>query len=129
MISGDPDAVAREMREQADLPVQAGWRPPGLARHEPLLAVHQLHHRVAVSPAERADDGQPAPRGQYLEHHTIFAAPLARRPVPGGPRLRVMDLKDATLMILTESGAHPGLARIAQSAYDELAAGRCTIPS
>jgi len=27
-------------------------------------------------------------------------------------------------MILTESGAHPSLARIAQSAYDELASGR-----
>ena len=35
-----------------------------------------------------------------------------------------MDLKDATLMILAESGAHPRLARIAQSAYDELADGR-----
>jgi hypothetical protein len=35
-----------------------------------------------------------------------------------------MDLKDATLMILTESGAYPALARIAQSAYDELADGR-----
>ena len=35
-----------------------------------------------------------------------------------------MDLRDATLMILAESGAHPGLARIAQSAYDELADGR-----
>jgi hypothetical protein len=35
-----------------------------------------------------------------------------------------VDLKDATLMILTESGTHPGLAWIAQSAYDELASGR-----
>jgi hypothetical protein len=35
-----------------------------------------------------------------------------------------MDLKDATLMILTESGAYPGLARIAQSVHDELADGR-----
>jgi hypothetical protein len=35
-----------------------------------------------------------------------------------------VDLKDATLMILTESGAHPGLERLAQSAYDELASGR-----
>jgi hypothetical protein len=35
-----------------------------------------------------------------------------------------VDLKDATLMILTESGTHPGLARIAQSAYDEPASGR-----
>ena len=32
-----------------------------------------------------------------------------------------MDLKDATLMILGESAAHPGLARLAQSAYDQLA--------
>jgi hypothetical protein len=32
-----------------------------------------------------------------------------------------MDLKDATLMILSESGAHPGLANLAQSAYDQLA--------
>ena len=31
-----------------------------------------------------------------------------------------MDLKDATLMVLAESAAHPGLARIAQSAYDQL---------
>jgi hypothetical protein len=35
-----------------------------------------------------------------------------------------VDLKDATLMILTESSAHPSLARIAQAAYDELAGGR-----
>jgi hypothetical protein len=35
-----------------------------------------------------------------------------------------VDLKDATLMILTESGGHPGLERLAQSAYDELASGR-----
>ena len=27
-------------------------------------------------------------------------------------------------MILTESGGHPGLARLAQTAYDELASGR-----
>jgi hypothetical protein len=32
-----------------------------------------------------------------------------------------MDLKDATLMILGESDAHPGLAKLAQSAYDQLA--------
>jgi hypothetical protein len=32
-----------------------------------------------------------------------------------------VDLKDATLMIVTESAAHPGLARLAQSAYDQLA--------
>jgi hypothetical protein len=32
-----------------------------------------------------------------------------------------MDLKDATLVILGESGAHPGLAQLAQSAYDQLA--------
>ena len=31
-----------------------------------------------------------------------------------------MDLKDATLMILSESAAHPGLAKLAQSAYDQL---------
>jgi hypothetical protein len=31
-----------------------------------------------------------------------------------------MDLKDATLMILSESGDHPGLARLAQSAYDQV---------
>jgi hypothetical protein len=35
-----------------------------------------------------------------------------------------VDLKDATLMILTESSAHPSLARIAQAAYDEAASGR-----
>jgi hypothetical protein len=32
-----------------------------------------------------------------------------------------MDLKDATLMILGESAAYPGLARLARSAYDQLA--------
>jgi hypothetical protein len=32
-----------------------------------------------------------------------------------------MDLKDATLMIAGESAAHPGLAKLAQSAYDQLA--------
>jgi len=31
-----------------------------------------------------------------------------------------MDLKDATLMVLGESTAHPRLARLAQSAYDQL---------
>lgn len=31
---------------------------------------------------------------------------------------------DATLMFLTESAEHPELARLAQSAYDELADGR-----
>jgi hypothetical protein len=31
-----------------------------------------------------------------------------------------MDLRDATLMILIESAAHPGLAELAQSAYDQL---------
>jgi hypothetical protein len=35
-----------------------------------------------------------------------------------------MDLKDATLMILSESAAHPGLAKLAQSAYDQLATDR-----
>jgi hypothetical protein len=33
-----------------------------------------------------------------------------------------MDLSDATLMILTESADHPGLAELAQSAYDQLTA-------
>jgi len=32
-----------------------------------------------------------------------------------------MDLKDATLMILSESAAHPGLAKLAQPAYDQIA--------
>jgi hypothetical protein len=32
-----------------------------------------------------------------------------------------MDLKDATLTIVGESAAYPGLARLAQSAYDQLA--------
>jgi hypothetical protein len=31
-----------------------------------------------------------------------------------------MDLKDATLMILTASAAHQGLAELAQPAYDQL---------
>lgn len=34
-----------------------------------------------------------------------------------------MDLKDATLMIASESAAHPGLAKLAQSAYDQLNMG------
>jgi hypothetical protein len=34
-----------------------------------------------------------------------------------------MDLRDATLVILTESGDYPGLAQLAQSAYDELTSG------
>jgi hypothetical protein len=34
-----------------------------------------------------------------------------------------MDLKDATLMFLSESAAHPAVAEIAQSAYDRLAEG------
>src|SRR5581483_9945609 len=37
--------------------------------------------------------------------------------------LPAMDPKDATLMILTESAAHPGLAKLTQSAYDQLTAG------
>jgi len=32
-----------------------------------------------------------------------------------------MDLKDAILVISGESAAHPGLAKLAQSAYDQLA--------
>jgi hypothetical protein len=32
-----------------------------------------------------------------------------------------MDLKDATLVIAAESAAHPSLAKLAQSAYDQLA--------
>jgi hypothetical protein len=35
-----------------------------------------------------------------------------------------MDLKDATLMILNESAAHPSVAKIAQAAYDQLASGQ-----
>jgi len=31
-----------------------------------------------------------------------------------------MDLKDATLMMLSESAGHPVVARLAQSAYDQL---------
>jgi hypothetical protein len=34
-----------------------------------------------------------------------------------------MDLKDATLMFLSESAAHPAVASIAQSAYDRLVEG------
>lgn len=34
-----------------------------------------------------------------------------------------MDLRDATLMFLTESAAYPAVAGIAQSAYDRLADG------
>ncbi len=39
-------------------------------------------------------------------------------------RLPGMDLRDATLMILIESAAHPSVARIAQAAYDQLASGQ-----
>jgi hypothetical protein len=35
-----------------------------------------------------------------------------------------MDLKDATLIVLAESAEYPELARLAQSAYDQLADGR-----
>jgi hypothetical protein len=34
-----------------------------------------------------------------------------------------MDLRDATLMFLVESAAHPAVAEIAQSAYDRLLEG------
>src|SRR5689334_19681300 len=34
-----------------------------------------------------------------------------------------MDLKDATLMVLSESAAQPAVASIAQSVYDRLAGG------
>ncbi len=34
-----------------------------------------------------------------------------------------MDLKDATLMLLSESGEHPAVASLARSAYDRLARG------
>jgi len=34
-----------------------------------------------------------------------------------------MDLKDATLMLLRESAAHPAVESLAQSAYDRLARG------
>jgi hypothetical protein len=34
-----------------------------------------------------------------------------------------MDLKDATLMFLSESAAHPAVASIARSAYDRLVVG------
>jgi hypothetical protein len=34
-----------------------------------------------------------------------------------------MELRDATLMLLTESAAHPELAALAQSAYDQLLTG------
>lgn len=35
-----------------------------------------------------------------------------------------MDLRDATLMFLAESGEHPDLTRLAESAYDDLCLGR-----
>jgi hypothetical protein len=34
-----------------------------------------------------------------------------------------MELRDATLMLLSESAAHPAVAQLAQSAYDQLADG------
>jgi hypothetical protein len=39
------------------------------------------------------------------------------------PRLALMDLKDATLMFLSESAAYPAVAEIAQSAYDRIVDG------
>jgi cadmium resistance protein CadD (predicted permease) len=38
-------------------------------------------------------------------------------------RIPAMDLRDATLMLLSESADHPSLAKIAQAAYDQLARG------
>jgi hypothetical protein len=35
-----------------------------------------------------------------------------------------VDLQDATLMLLAESGAHPEVAKIAQCAYEDLYSGR-----
>jgi hypothetical protein len=35
-----------------------------------------------------------------------------------------MDLKDATLVLLTESAEHPGLRQIAQAVYEEAVQGR-----
>src|SRR5215472_11152806 len=57
--------------------------------------------------------------------------PVAWRPTqritPGrmgcSPRLTAMDLKDATLMFLTEAAGHPAVESIAQAAYDRLADG------
>jgi hypothetical protein len=43
-----------------------------------------------------------------------------RKSLTRGSRLPAVDLKDATLMILNESAAHPAVAKIAQSAYDQL---------
>ena len=34
-----------------------------------------------------------------------------------------MDIKDATLIVLTESADHPAVASLAQSAYDQFARG------
>lgn len=42
------------------------------------------------------------------------------RPGPAAVDSADMDLKDATLMILNESAAYPTVAKIAQSAYDQL---------
>ena len=53
-----------------------------------------------------------------------MAEPTTQLPTGGRPRLRPVDLKDATLMVLAESGAHSSLERIAQAACDELANGR-----
>jgi hypothetical protein len=41
-----------------------------------------------------------------------------------GRKLSHVDLKDATLMILTESAALPSLAKIAEAAYDQLLSGQ-----
>ena len=57
------------------------------------------------------------PIGVYLAH---TPATLSR----DSHRLPGMDLKDATLMILIESAAHPSVAKIAQAAYDQLASGQ-----
>ena len=52
------------------------------------------------------------------EVHLVAALSRDSHKLPG------MDLKDATLMILIESAAHPSVARIAQAACDQLASGQ-----
>jgi hypothetical protein len=56
----------------------------------------------------------------FMPFRDVRAATLCRAVIDSPD----MDLKDATLMILIESAAHPSVAKIAQAAYDQLASGQ-----
>jgi hypothetical protein len=64
-------AMAGQVVQQRDLPVQAGRSAAGPAGHPPLRADPDLHNHVAVPAAERPDHRGPAPRSEKLVHPTI----------------------------------------------------------